>query len=34
MQLVNHHIPDDVLKSVLNGISDYFDPTTIDERKI
>lgn len=34
MQLVNHTIPDDVLKIVLRGISNYFDPITIDERRV
>lgn len=34
MQLVNHSIPDEVLDSVLKGVSDFFDPTTIDERRV
>ncbi|XP_045808623.1 2-oxoglutarate-dependent dioxygenase 19-like [Trifolium pratense] len=32
--LVKHTIPDDALKNVLKGVSNYFDPTTIDERRI
>ncbi|XP_027368299.1 flavanone 3-dioxygenase 3-like [Abrus precatorius] len=32
--LVNHTIPDKVLDNVLKGFSDYFDPTTIDERRV
>ncbi|KAK7320925.1 hypothetical protein VNO77_30881 [Canavalia gladiata] len=32
--LVNHTIPDEVLDSVLKGFSDFFDPTTVDERKV
>ncbi|CAK8569465.1 unnamed protein product [Lathyrus sativus] len=32
--LINHTMPDDVLKSVLNGVFDYFDPTTVEERRI
>jgi hypothetical protein len=34
LQLVNHTIQDDALKNVFNGVSNYFDPTTIDERRI
>ncbi|KAK7385084.1 hypothetical protein VNO78_30791 [Psophocarpus tetragonolobus] len=32
--LVNHTIPDEVLDSILKGFSDFFDPKTIDERKV
>ncbi|CAL5206065.1 unnamed protein product [Lathyrus oleraceus] len=32
--LVNHTMPHDVLKTVLKRISDYFDPKTVDERRI
>ncbi|KAL5071829.1 hypothetical protein RYX36_022716, partial [Vicia faba] len=32
--LKNHTMPDNVLKNVLKGISNYFDPTTVDERRI
>ncbi|CAK8569464.1 unnamed protein product [Lathyrus sativus] len=32
--LVNHTMPEDVLKNVLKRISDYFDPTTVDKRRI
>ncbi|XP_058727152.1 1-aminocyclopropane-1-carboxylate oxidase-like [Vicia villosa] len=32
--LVNHTMPDDVLKNILKDISDYFDPSTLDERMI
>jgi len=34
MQLVNHTIPDEVLDCILKESSDYFDPKTIDERKV
>jgi len=34
MQLVNHTIPDEVLDSTLKGFSDFFDPKTIDERRV
>lgn len=34
MQLVNHTIPDKVFDCVLNEVSDFFDPTTIEDRKI
>ncbi|BAT82175.1 hypothetical protein LR48_Vigan07g227200 [Vigna angularis] len=32
--LVNHTIPDEVLDSTLKGFSDFFDPKTIDERRV
>ncbi|KAK7377387.1 hypothetical protein VNO80_02811 [Phaseolus coccineus] len=32
--LVNHTIPDEVLDSILKEFSDFFDPKTIDERKV
>ncbi|KAL4315117.1 hypothetical protein S245_051763 [Arachis hypogaea] len=32
--LVNHTIPDAVFEGILKGISNYFDPTTLNERKI
>ncbi|KAK2399327.1 2-oxoglutarate-dependent dioxygenase [Trifolium repens] len=32
--LINHTIQDDALKNVFKGVSNYFDPTTIDERRI
>ncbi|RHN77741.1 putative aminocyclopropanecarboxylate oxidase [Medicago truncatula] len=32
--LVNHTMPDDVLNNVLKQVSNYFDPTTIEERMI
>jgi hypothetical protein len=34
LQLVNHTIQNDALKKVFKGVSNYFDPTTIDERRI
>jgi len=34
MQLVNHTMSDDVLNNVLKQVSNYFDPTTIEERMI
>lgn len=34
MQLVNHSITDEVFDNVLKGIADFFDPTTLDERRI
>ncbi|XP_027368300.1 1-aminocyclopropane-1-carboxylate oxidase 1-like [Abrus precatorius] len=32
--LVNHTIPDEVFDCVLKRVTDYFDPTTMDERKV
>ncbi|CAJ1971962.1 unnamed protein product [Sphenostylis stenocarpa] len=32
--LVNHTISDEVLDTILKGFSDFFDPKTIDERKV
>ncbi|QCE03036.1 Isopenicillin N synthase-like [Vigna unguiculata] len=32
--LVNHSIPDEVHENMLKGISDFFNETTLDERKI
>lgn len=34
MQLVNHGITDEVLDNMLKGVSDFFNQTTLDERKI
>ncbi|XP_068479475.1 2-oxoglutarate-dependent dioxygenase 19-like [Phaseolus vulgaris] len=32
--LVNHSIPDGVFDNILNGVSDFFDQTTLNERRI
>jgi len=32
--LVNHSIPDGVFDNMLKGASDFFNQTTLDERKI
>jgi len=32
--LVNHNIPDGVFDNMLKGASDFFNQTTLDERKI
>jgi len=34
MQLIKHSIPDEVHDNMLKGISDFFNETTLDERKI
>ncbi|XP_028781546.1 flavanone 3-dioxygenase 2-like [Neltuma alba] len=31
--LVNHQIPDEVLDTLFKGISEFFDPTTLEERR-
>jgi len=33
MQLVNHTIPDGVFDNILKGVSDFFNQTTLDERR-
>lgn len=33
MQLVNHGIPESVFESVFKGISDFFDPTGVEDRR-
>ncbi|GMN25756.1 hypothetical protein TIFTF001_040769 [Ficus carica] len=33
-QLVNHGVPQGIIESVLKGISDFFDPTDVENRRV